>query len=80
MPPPDGAFYVFPSVSGALGRVIAGHRVDTSAELAAVLLEESNVAVVPGEAFGAPGHVRLSYALADEELEEGMDRLRRLLS
>ena len=79
-PPPDGAFYVFPSVGGALGRVIAGHRVDTSAELAAVLLEESKVAVVPGEAFGAPGHIRLSYALADEELEEGMDRLRRLLS
>lgn len=79
-PPPDGAFYVFPSVSGVLGRTIAGHQVNTSADLAGVLLEESKLAVVPGEAFGAPGHIRLSYALADAELDEGMARLRRLLA
>lgn len=79
-PPPDGAFYVFPSVLGVLGRTIAGRKVATSADLATVLLEEAKLAVMPGEAFGAPGHIRLSYALADSELHEGMDRLRRLLS
>ncbi len=78
-PAPEGAFYLFPSVRGALGREIGGHRVDTSAELAAVLLEEARVAVVPGEAFGAPGYVRFSYALADQDLAEGMARLLRLL-
>ncbi len=79
-PPPDGAFYVFPSVAGLLGRNIAGRRVDTSEQLAGLLLDEAKVAVVPGEAFGAPGHLRFSYALADDQLEEGMARIHRLLA
>ncbi len=78
-PAPEGAFYLFPSVGGVLGREIGGQRVRTSAELAAVLLEQARIAVVPGEAFGAPGHVRFSYALADQDLAEGMARLLRLL-
>ena len=78
-PAPGGAFYLFPSVRGALGREIGGQKVGTSAELAAVLLEQARIAVVPGEAFGAPGHVRFSYALADQDLAEGMARLLRLL-
>jgi len=78
-PAPDGAFYVFPSVSGLLGRQIAGRRVDTSEQLAGLLLDEAKVAVVPGEAFGAPGYLRFSYALADELLDEGMARISRLL-
>jgi aspartate/methionine/tyrosine aminotransferase len=79
-PPPDGAFYVFPSVAGVLGREIAGRRIDTSDQLAALLLDEAKVAVVPGEAFGTPGYLRLSYALADGKLEEGMARIERLLT
>ena len=78
-PPPDGAFYAFPSVTGLLGRTIAGRRVDTSEELAGLLLDEARVAVVPGEAFGAPGYLRFSYALGDEPLQEGLDRVQRLL-
>ena len=79
-PPPDGAFYVFPSVTGLLGREIAGRQVDTSDQLAALLLDEAKVAVVPGEAFGAPGHLRFSYALADDLLAEGMARVQQLLA
>jgi aspartate/methionine/tyrosine aminotransferase len=79
-PPPDGAFYVFPSVAGVLGREIAGRRIDTSDQLAALLLDEAKVAVVPGEAFGTPGYLRLSYALADGKLEEGIARIERLLT
>ncbi|MDR2985166.1 MAG: pyridoxal phosphate-dependent aminotransferase, partial [Nocardiopsaceae bacterium] len=64
-PLPEGAFYCFPSVKGVLGKELAGRRVETSAELAELVLEEAEVAVVPGEAFGAPGYFRLSAALAD---------------
>ena len=71
---------MFPSVAGLLGRNIAGRRVDTSEQLAGLLLDEAKVAVVPGEAFGAPGHLRFSYALADDQLEEGMARIHRLLA
>jgi aspartate aminotransferase len=78
-PAPQGAFYLFPSVRGALGREIGGQRVETSAHLAAVLLEQARIAVVPGEAFDSPGYVRFSYALADQDLAEGMARLLRLL-
>ncbi|WP_422115379.1 pyridoxal phosphate-dependent aminotransferase [Brachybacterium sp. UNK5269] len=80
VPTPTGAFYVFPDVSGALGREIRGRRVTTSAELAAVILEEAEVAAVPGEAFGAPGHLRFSYALQDEDISEGVDRVIALLA
>jgi aspartate/methionine/tyrosine aminotransferase len=79
-PPPDGAFYVFPSVEGLLGRTIAGQKVETSEQLAGVFLDKARVAVVPGEAFGCPGHLRFSYALSDELLEEGISRLQQLLA
>jgi aspartate aminotransferase len=62
-----------------LGREVAGRRVDTTLELAEVLLEEAKVAVVPGEAFGSPGYARLSYALGDDDLAEGIDRIAELL-
>lgn len=76
---PEGAFYVFPSFEGVLGRETAGRQVDTTLDLAAVLLEEAKVALVPGEAFGAPGYARLSYALGDDDLAEGIARIAELL-
>jgi aspartate aminotransferase len=79
-PEPEGAFYVFPSVEGVLGREIAGRIPRTSAELAELILDAAEVAVVPGEAFGAPGFLRLSYALGDADLAEGAARIARLLS
>jgi len=79
-PLPEGAFYCFPSVKGVLGKRVAGHLVTSSAELAEVVLDEAEVAVVPGEAFGAPGYFRLSAALADADLEEGLTRLGDLLA
>jgi aspartate aminotransferase len=77
---PEGAFYVFPSFEGVLGRELAGRRVTTTLELAEVLLEEAKVALVPGEAFGAPGYARLSYALGDDDLAEGIDRIATFLA
>ncbi|MBU6347918.1 MAG: pyridoxal phosphate-dependent aminotransferase [Actinomycetales bacterium] len=79
-PEPEGAFYVYPSVKEVLGRTINGKVANTSAELAALILDEVEVAVVPGEAFGTPGYLRLSYALGDEDLVEGISRIQRLLS
>jgi aspartate aminotransferase len=79
-PLPDGAFYCYPSVRGVLGKAIAGRRPTTSGELAEILLDEADVAVVPGEAFGTNGYFRLSYALGDADLEEGVTRLAKLLS
>jgi len=79
-PEPQGAFYVYPSVKGLLGRPIAGRTAETSVELAELILEEAEVAVVPGEAFGTPGYVRMSYALGDEDLAEGVSRMQRLLT
>jgi aspartate aminotransferase len=76
---PEGAFYAFPSFEGVLGREIGGKRPDTTLELAEVLLETAAVAIVPGEAFGAPGYARLSYALAEDELVEGLTRLAEVL-
>jgi aspartate/methionine/tyrosine aminotransferase len=78
-PEPMGAFYAYPSVKGVLGREIRGRRPASSAELAELILEEAEVAVVPGEAFGTPGYLRLSYALGDEDLTEGVSRLQKLL-
>jgi aspartate aminotransferase len=78
-PLPEGAFYVYPSVKGVLGRTIRGHVPTSSAELAALILDEAEVAVVPGEAFGTPGYLRLSYALGDEDLMEGATRIASLL-
>ena len=72
---PEGAFYAFPSVTGLLGKEIAGRRPQTSAELAEICIEVAKVAVVPGEAFGAPGYFRMSYALGDDDMVEGVRRL-----
>src|SRR5690606_40532422 len=78
-PVPQGAFYAYPSVEGVLGKTIRGTTPQTSAELAALILEEAEVAVVPGEAFGPSGFIRLSYALSDEDLHEGVSRIADLL-
>jgi aspartate aminotransferase len=78
-PEPLGAFYVFPSVKGLIGTTIRGHLVETSAGLAELLLDEAGVAVVPGEAFGAPGYFRLSYALGDDDLVKGVTRMAEVL-
>ncbi|WP_304453321.1 pyridoxal phosphate-dependent aminotransferase [Nocardiopsis sp. YSL2] len=78
-PEPQGAFYAYPSVTGLLGREIRGGRPQSSAELAELILEQAEVAVVPGEAFGTPGYLRLSYALSDGDLAEGVGRIQRLL-
>jgi aspartate aminotransferase len=79
-PVPTGAFYAYPSVAGVLGKQIRGRTPMTSAELATLILEEVEVAVVPGEAFGPSGYLRLSYALGDDDLAEGVGRIQRLLS
>jgi aspartate aminotransferase len=79
-PEPQGAFYCYPSVKGLLGLQIGGHRPQTSAELAGLILDEAEVAVVPGEAFGTPGYFRLSCALGDADLEEGIGRMAKLLA
>ena len=79
-PVPNGAFYVYPSVHGVLGRTIRGRTPATSAQLAELILEEAEVAVVPGEAFGPSGYLRLSYALGDDDLAEGVGRIQRLLA
>jgi aspartate/methionine/tyrosine aminotransferase len=79
-PEPLGAFYVYPSVKGVLGKDIRGRRPTSSAELCELVLEEVEAAVVPGEAFGTPGYVRMSYALGDEDLAEGVTRLHKLLA
>lgn len=79
VPLPQGAFYAFPRVTEVFGRTVGGQVIESSAQLADVLLEQAEVALVPGEAFGAPGHVRLSYALGDEDLVIGLERMQRLL-
>ena len=78
-PTPTGAFYAYPSVKGALGRPVGDVTPTTSVELAAAILEQAEVAVVPGEAFGTPGYLRLSYALSDDDLVEGVSRIQKLL-
>ncbi len=77
---PEGAFYAFPSFEAVLGRPIRGRSATTTVELAELLLDEAKVAIVPGEAFGAAGYARLSYALADDALEEGVTRVAKLLA
>jgi aspartate/methionine/tyrosine aminotransferase len=78
-PEPQGAFYAYPSVKGVLGRTIAGSTPTTSAELAELILDQAEVAVVPGEAFGTQGYLRMSYALGDDDLVEGVGRVQQLL-
>ena len=79
-PTPTGAFYVYPSVKGVLGKTIRGKTPKTSAELAALILDEVEVAAVPGEAFGPSGYLRFSYALGDDDIVEGIGRVKKLLS
>ncbi|MCF7553075.1 MULTISPECIES: pyridoxal phosphate-dependent aminotransferase [Pseudonocardia] len=79
-PTPKGAFYAYPDVRGLLGKEIRGRHIETSLDLAAVVLEEAEVAVVPGEAFGTPGYFRLSYALSDDDLKTGVTRMGELLA
>ena len=77
---PEGAFYCFPNVSGLLGQPLGGRVATSSAELAEILLETVKIAVVPGEAFGAPGFFRLSYALGDDDLVDGLERFAGLVA
>lgn len=77
---PEGAFYAFPSLSGLIGREIAGRTIATTLDLATVVLEEAKVAFVPGEAFGAPGYGRFSFALGIDDLVEGIGRIGELVS
>ncbi|HEY0951829.1 pyridoxal phosphate-dependent aminotransferase [Nocardioides sp.] len=79
-PMPGGAFYAYPSVKGLLGKEYDGRRIDTSAELAEYILDKAEVAIVPGEAFGSPGYLRLSYALGDDDITEGITRLQKLFA
>ena len=78
-PTPEGAFYAYPSVKGLIGKSIDGTVVNSSSELAGVILDKVEVAVVPGEAFGTPGYLRLSYATSDEKITEGIARMHELL-
>ncbi|WP_456283772.1 pyridoxal phosphate-dependent aminotransferase [Microbacterium sp. JZ101] len=80
VPNPLGAFYAYPDVQGLLGREWKGRRIETSLELADFILDEAEVAVVPGEAFGPSGYLRLSYALGDDQLLEGVQRLQELFA
>ncbi len=77
---PQGAFYAFPDLTAFLGRDIAGRVPTTTSELAGIILDEAKVAIVPGEAFGAPGYARLSFALGDDDLVEGLTRMGELLA
>jgi aspartate aminotransferase len=77
---PQGAFYCYPSFKNVLGRTINGHRPTTTLQLADVILQEAKVALVPGEAFGTPGYMRLSFALGDDDLGEGVRRIADLLA
>jgi aspartate aminotransferase len=77
---PQGAFYAYPSFEGVLGRTIGGRKVNDTLELCEVVLDQAKVAMVPGEAFGTPGYVRLSFALGDDDLGEGVRRVADLLS
>jgi aspartate/methionine/tyrosine aminotransferase len=79
-PEPEGAFYAYPSVKGVLGKSISGTVIDSSMTLADVALDAAEVAVVPGEAFGTPGYLRMSYALGDDDLAEGVARLGALIA
>jgi len=77
---PEGAFYAYPSFEGVLGRQVNGVTVTDTLQLASVILEQAKVAVVPGEAFGTPGYFRLSFALGDDDLGTGINRIAELLA
>jgi aspartate aminotransferase len=77
---PEGAFYAFPSMEGLIGRTIGGREIGSTLDLASVVLEEAKVAFVPGEAFGAPGYARFSFALGMDDLREGIGRIAELVA
>jgi aspartate aminotransferase len=77
---PEGAFYAFPSFEGLMGRTIGGQKIESTLQLADIALEQANIAFVPGEAFGSPGYARFSYALGDDDLGEGLNRLAELVA
>ena len=77
---PEGAFYAYPNLTGLYGRSLNGRTADNTLDLAAIILEEAKVAIVPGEAFGSPCYARLSFALGDEDLAEGIRLVRLMLS
>ena len=79
-PEPGGAFYVYPSVKNVLGKTIMGEKINSSLDLANLALDKADVALVPGEAFGTPGYLRISYALSDKDLVEGVTRLQKLFN
>jgi aspartate aminotransferase len=79
-PMPEGAFYVYPSVNDLVGRSLRGTTIESSGHLAGLILDEAEVAVVPGEAFGTPGYLRLSYATSDGDITEGAGRMAALLA
>ncbi len=79
-PEPQGAFYAYPSVKGLLGVSLRGQRPRTRPSSPAIILDEAEVAVVPGEAFGTPGYLRMSYALGDDDLAEGIGRIAKLVA
>lgn len=79
-PMPEGAFYAYPSVKALIGKSVRGKTISSSSDLATIILDEVEVAVVPGEAFGPSGYLRLSYALADADLVEGVERIQKLLA
>jgi len=79
-PTPEGAFYAYPSVKGLIGKALRGRTIDSSLTVADIALDEALVAVVPGEAFGTPGYLRISYATSDENIIEGITRLQRLFA
>ncbi|MFV1990723.1 MAG: aminotransferase class I/II-fold pyridoxal phosphate-dependent enzyme, partial [Acidimicrobiales bacterium] len=76
---PKGAFYAFPNLEDLIGTRVGGVEVSSTVELAAVILDQAKVAFVPGEAFGAAGYARFSFALSDEDLVEGITRIHSLL-
>lgn len=78
-PLPEGAFYVYPSVKDLIGKSLRGQKIESSTQLSGLILDEVEVAVVPGEAFGTPGYLRLSYATSDNDITEGVTRIATLL-
>jgi aspartate aminotransferase len=77
---PEGAFYAFFDVSAFIGREVSGHQIDDDVQLAELLLDEAHCALVPGSAFFGPGHLRMSYATGEEQIERGIARMREVLS
>lgn len=77
---PNGAFYVFPNISGLIGKTFGGKTINNDMEFADFLLEEAKIAVVPGSSFGAEGYMRISYATSMECIQEGMNRLEKAIS